>query len=182
MRIAEFDRDRDSVEELTSLLHRAYRALAEMGFNYVAATQAVMTTAKRIEWAKSCWIARNGDSLAGTVCYYDGTRSANEPDWYRRENVAHFAQFAVEPEMQSRGIGSALLDVVERRARADGKAELACDTAAGATHLIEFYRRRGFREVGSHRWPHATYESRILSKALYSALDTNVSVRISTEA
>jgi GNAT superfamily N-acetyltransferase len=169
MQISAYDRERDSIEELTALLHRAYRVLAEMGLNYVASTQEVETTAARIELATACWVVRAGADLVGTACYYGLPYADAGPEWYRRSDVGFFGQFAVEPAMQGSGIGSALLDNVERRARADGKAELACDTAAGAAHLIEFYRRRNFRQVGCHRWPHATYESYVLSKRLRAA-------------
>lgn len=164
--ISEFDRERDSLDELTRLLQRAYAGLAAMGLNYVAATQSAQTTARRIGWSAACWVARTNDDLAGTLCYYDVAHFPSEPEWYRHKDVAHFAQFAVEPELQRCGIGSALLAVLERRARADGKAHLACDTAVDAASLIAFYEKRGFREIGRQRWPHATYESCILSKAL----------------
>ena len=47
-----------------------------------------------------------------------------------------------------------------------GARELACDTAMGAGHLIEFYARRQFREVATADWEGTNYESVILSKAL----------------
>ena len=79
---------------------------------------------------------------------------------------AHFAQFAVEPRLQGTGIGAELPRLAERRATADGKAELACDTATTATDLIAYYGRRGYRPVAEHRWPHAVYSSVVLSKDL----------------
>lgn len=167
--ITNVDTERYSLEELTSLLNRAYTKLANMGLNYVAATQDVETTRKRIGGATACWIARRGDAVVGTVCYYSKWRFSSEPHWYAREDVCHFAQFAVEPELQRAGVGSALLQVVQQRALLDGKTELACDTAMGATHLIEYYRKRGYREVGRHQWPHAKYESVVLSKTLARA-------------
>lgn len=39
----------DSVAELTSLLHRAYARLAQMGLNYTAVDQSPDVTARRIE-------------------------------------------------------------------------------------------------------------------------------------
>jgi hypothetical protein len=64
-----------------------------------------------------------------------------------------------------------LIDVVEQRAMADGKSELACDTAELATELISFYQKRGFRIVERHRWPHARYVSVILVKSFAESLD-----------
>jgi len=72
----------------------------------------------------------------------------------------------VEPQVQSRGIGSRLLDHVERRAKALGAAELSCDTAEPAKHLIEFYNRRGYRFIQYAQWKSTNYRSVILSKCL----------------
>jgi GNAT superfamily N-acetyltransferase len=140
--------------------------LADLGLNYVAATQDAAITRKRIGSASACWIALQDHKLVGTICYYASHRYESEPDWYRRDDVCHFGQFAVEPLLQGSGIGSALLRLVERRAVADKKLELACDTAEPAAHLLDYYQRRGFRVVGHHRWPHARYTSVILSKRL----------------
>ncbi|HVA28922.1 MAG TPA: GNAT family N-acetyltransferase [Candidatus Baltobacteraceae bacterium] len=164
--IMEFENDRDSLDDLTLLLNKAYGKLADMGLDYVAATQGVETTAKRIKSATACWVARDSRHLLATICYYARIRFATEPEWYHRNEVCHFGQFAVEPALQGTGIGSALLEIVETRARTEGKEELACDTAIAATHLVAFYEKRGFREVGHHRWPHANYDSCILSKSL----------------
>ncbi|HEY3675146.1 MAG TPA: GNAT family N-acetyltransferase [Candidatus Tumulicola sp.] len=134
--------------------------------NYVAATQDAMVTRKRVAAASACWVAYRDQVLSGTVCYYAHNRGENGPLLYERGDVAHFGQFAVIPSVQGFGIGSALLDVVEQRALADGKLHLACDTAEPAAHLLDFYRKRGFEVVGRHRWLHARYVSVILSKAL----------------
>jgi GNAT superfamily N-acetyltransferase len=164
--VLEFDPERDSLDHITSLLNRAYGRLAAMGLNYVAATQDSKKTADRIRWAKTCWLAYQSKNLVATICYYTRTVFAVEPPWHQREDVSHFGQFAVEPALQGAGIGSALLAAVEQQARRDGKKELSCDTATEATHLVAFYEKRGFRIVGRHWWPHADYESFILSKAL----------------
>ena len=167
--IVEFDESRDSLDELTLLLNNAYGRLANMGLDYVAATQDAKTTANRIRWATTCWVVRDSRNLLATICFYARIRFATEPEWYHRKEVCHFGQFAVEPALQGSGIGSALLEIAETRARTEGKKELSCDTAFGATHLTAFYEKRGFRRVGQHRWPHANYDSCVLSKSLLSA-------------
>lgn len=164
-----YDETRDSYDALTELLHAAYRPLAEMGLNYVATTQDASVTRARIGAATASWVAVGDDgAIVGTVCYYAGSRHDREPAWYSRAEVGHFGQFAVSPAQQRSGIGAALLRAVEERALADGKMELACDTAEPASHLHAYYARHGFRVVGRHRWPHAVYDSIILSKSLDS--------------
>ncbi|HEY6485819.1 MAG TPA: GNAT family N-acetyltransferase [Candidatus Cybelea sp.] len=163
--ILPFDEARDSYEGVTRLLHAAYRGLAESGLNYVAATQDDKTTRGRIGAATACWVARRAGGIVGTICYYGECPSAHHPDWYRRAEVGFFGQFGVEPSLQGSGIGSRLLAAAEDRAIA-AKSELACDTAEPAQHLVAYYCRRGFRVVARHRWPHAVYDSLILSKRI----------------
>ena len=165
-RIQPFDEQRDSLEEMTAMLHAAYRELLDRGLNYTAATQGVETTESRIRRAAICWVAREANELIGTIAYYDGNRDQTNPSWYGREDVGHFGQFAVDPARQRRGLGSELIALAESRAAADGKRELACDTAAPADRLIEFYESRGYRIVGRHHWPGKTYQSVVLSKHL----------------
>jgi GNAT superfamily N-acetyltransferase len=168
--ILPFDEVRDSYEDVTRLLHAAYRGLAEMGLNYVAATQDAQTTRERAEAATVCLVARQAGRLAATICYYAESPSADDPAWYRRRDVSFFGQFGVEPSLQGTGIGSRLIAAAEVRAVADAKTEFACDTAEPARHLIAYYSRHGFRPVGRHRWPHAVYESLILSKRIGVAI------------
>ncbi len=104
--------------------------------------------------------------IIGTVCYYSRVTHPGHPDWYSSDRVGVFAQFAVDPIVQKRGIGYALLRTVEGEAMREGKFELACDTAETASALRDYYGRYGFREVAIHRWPQATYNSVILSKTL----------------
>jgi len=163
-----YDANRDSLEEITLLLHRAYAVLAEMGFNYVAATQSSLVTQERLN-AGIAYTARINEQIVGTITYYSTTpKTPEEPDYYKRIEVAHFGQFAVLPEMQNLGIGNNLVELVESVALSEGKHEIACDTAEGATDLIEYYKRRGYRPIGYQQWGHACYRSILLSKSLAS--------------
>jgi GNAT superfamily N-acetyltransferase len=161
-----YDPLRDSLDEITDLLHRAYARLVEMGFNYVAATQSSVVTMERLT-AGIPYIARLNDCIIGTITYYPtAPDDITEPDYYKRSDVAHFGQFAVSPEMQKQGIGHELVELIEAKALQDGKCEIACDTAEGAIHLIDFYKRRGYRPIGYQQWGHAHYRSIILSKTI----------------
>src|SRR5689334_5653757 len=100
----------DSLEELTEPLHRAYAPLAAMGFRYYATHQTVEQTGKRIATG-SCLVAKLDGKLVGTVTWYCGeTKYCGEtnskyPELYRRSDVAHLEQFAVEPSLQRQGLG-----------------------------------------------------------------------------
>lgn len=163
-----YDRATDSLEQITHLLHRAYATLAARGFNYVAATQTAVVTESRLSAGKGYIVRQKGnDQIIGTITYYTTARDApDEPDYYKKVAVGHFGQFAVVPEMQKLGLGSRLVEFAESLARADGKDELACDTAEGATDLIEYYTSRGYKLIEHHQWDKACYRSVILSKSL----------------
>ena len=76
-------------------------------------------------------------------------------------------QFAVDPQIQGRGIGLRLLRDVERRAIASGAHEVALDTAEPARHLVDWYTGLGYRFVEHAQWSHTNYRSVILSKRLF---------------
>lgn len=154
----------DDLVALTELLHRAYGALARRGMRYWASHQSVADTRKRAGEGE-CWVAvaAAGGSIIGTITMKDAANARGTP-WYERPDVTCFGQFAVEPAWQGRGVGSALVDQVERRARETGVVELALDTADSADDLIAFYARRGYRFVEHVKWADVNYRSVIMSK------------------
>ena len=156
----------DSLIELTDLLHRGYQTLADQGFRYFATYQSPEQTADRIRNG-TCLIGLCQGRMVATVCYYGPQQTRGNP-WYDRSDVACFGQFAVEPELQRGGVGSRLVELVEQMAQNDGAAELALDTAEGATHLIRFYEKRGYRFIEHAQWTVTNYRSVIMSKRLRS--------------
>lgn len=156
----------DSIEMITALLHSSYQELADMGFRYLATYQSSDVTLDRISGGE-CYIAELEDRVVGTITFEDADQTNGCP-WYDRVDVASFHQFAVAREYQRRGLGSLLLDVVEKRALETGAREIACDTAEGAQHLISLYEKRGYCFVEYAQWDVTNYRSVILSKSLYS--------------
>lgn len=154
----------DSVEDLTELLHRAYAVLAGMGLKYMATHQSVEVTRARVAEGE-CFVATSNRAIVGTIAFRPAARTKGCP-WYDRPEVASFGQFAVEPTLQSNGLGRRLVAQVEERARASGAKEIALDTAEPATHLVEWYGRLGYRFIETTKWSHTNYRSVVLSKAL----------------
>jgi hypothetical protein len=64
-----YDAVRDSLDEITAMLHTSYAVLAAMGFNYVAATQSTLVTQERLA-AGIPFVARSDDGIIGTITYY----------------------------------------------------------------------------------------------------------------
>jgi GNAT superfamily N-acetyltransferase len=155
----------DSLDELTELLHRAYAPLAAKGFRYTATYQDVDTTRRRAGKGE-CYLLTEGSRIIGTITLVPPTTSYGDCEWYERSDVAVLTQFAVSPEYQRRGLGSELMRFGETRAAELGALEVAVDTAEGAQHLIEFYQKRGYREVGHAQWKQTNYRSVLLSKRL----------------
>jgi GNAT superfamily N-acetyltransferase len=151
----------DSITDLTDLLHRAYRPLAEAGMRFLATHQDEEVTRRRIAKGE-CYVAVREGRVVGTIVFRDPAATTGCP-YYERPGVSCLNQFAVEPELQKHGIGSALMDAVEARAREVGATEIALDTAETATHLIRYYSGRGYRIVDTTRWEVTNYRSVVMS-------------------
>jgi GNAT superfamily N-acetyltransferase len=159
-----FDIRADSLEELTELLNRSYRSLADLGFRYLASWQDAQRTRERIKNAQ-CFVGIINEKIAATISYYE-PQHTQYPPWDAAGPVAHFGQFAVDPMLQGKGIGDELLQFIERYAMSNGAAELALDTAEKAEHLVNYYTRRGYRFITHVQCEEVNYRSVILSKNL----------------
>lgn len=170
---------RDSMHEITALLHRAYAKQVAMGLRPLAGRQDVDTTHRRCS-SGECYVAtlkvlatpppkppakRPRDQIVGIILFHE-IEPDEGPTWFQRPEIDSFSQFAVDPAVQGKGIGRLLLDTVERRAKECGAAEIACSMADPDTDLKAFYFKRGYREVEQWQWPYTNYRSAILSKAL----------------
>jgi GNAT superfamily N-acetyltransferase len=159
-----FDEETDSVEELTDLLHRAYKKLADMGLNFIATFQSVEYTRNYFKKGE-CYILEANNKLAGTVFYYT-TIWDKAPDIYKSSDSVLIGKFAVEPELQNTGLGSKLMDFVESHAIKNNKKRVVLDTSEKALHLIDYYQKRGYEYIHHWQWPDVNYKSVILSKEL----------------
>lgn len=155
----------DDVVALTDLIHRAYRQLADQGLNYIGTTQSVEKTLNRLAEGES-WCADYEGHIVGTITLFaPGEQTGCE--YYRTERPCAFGQFAVDPEIQGKGVGKALLEIAENRGREWGAKTLACDTSELAHDLIAMYRRWGFEIVGEADWrPSVNYKSVVLGRPI----------------
>ncbi|MFC1588087.1 GNAT family N-acetyltransferase [Planctomycetota bacterium] len=162
--IVVFDEGVHDITEMTKCIRAAYKLLSDMGLRYWATHQDEKDTLKRATKGL-CFLALNNGKILGTIAYHP-PHIASGCSWYDRNEIAAFHQFAVWPDLQEVGIGSALLQFVEDRARDDGAEELALDTAEPATHLISMYEKRGYRFIEYADWESTNYRSVIMSKKL----------------
>lgn len=159
----------DSIPEITRLLHKAYAAQIAMGLSPLAGRQDDSVTTDRIANSE-CYLSLlrekgKKDRIVGVILFKE-IEKVTFPELFLRPDVAHFAQFGVDPDMQGRGIGLMLLDVVEKRAKELGYAQLALSMAEPDTGLRTFYERRGYSFVSFWQWPYTNYRSCLLSKHL----------------
>lgn len=159
----------DCVEDLTRLIHRAYRRNADMGFHFVATHQTSSVTRERLD-AGFAYVAVLDDKTIGTitleypVCVPHG-------DYVTDRRLALFGQFAVDPLHQGFGICRKLIETVETRARHLGAEEICLDTAQGAKHLIGYYERLGYMIRAEADWrPEVNYKSWVMVKPLARSL------------
>ncbi len=160
----------DSISEITKLLHRAYAGQVAAGLRPLAGRQDDETTGRRCHSAE-CLIATLTDTatikerIVGIILFHE-VEPDQGPPWFQNKFVDSFSQFAVDPDVQGKGLGLRLLDVAERRAAECGATELACSMAEPDIDLMRFYLRRGYRFVEHWQWPYTNYRSAILSKTL----------------
>jgi GNAT superfamily N-acetyltransferase len=161
-----FDPVRDSLDELTGILHRSFARLGAMGLNCTCVDQSCRTTLERVARGE-CYVALCDDHMVGTMTLYGPDMDAS-CELYRREDVASVHQLGVDPAYQGRGIGKSLLALAEGWAAIRGYAIVALDTPFPASHLISFYEGRGFQRADSIRFDGKHYVSAILSKEVVS--------------
>jgi GNAT superfamily N-acetyltransferase len=138
--------------------------LAKKGLRYFASHQPPKKNLERLAGGTS-FLAFWEGQLAGTISYYPST-SDNPCEYYRRPGLFHFAQYAVKPSLQGKGIARKLLERVESCAKERGAREVALDTAEEALELIAMYQRHGYIRVSTTQWSVTNYRSVIMAKPL----------------
>jgi len=154
----------DSFAALTDLVHRAYAPLGAAGQNFTAVDQSEETTRDRCGRGTT-FVAEEDGRIVGTltVAGPEATRGyapfATPTSW-------HLEQFAVDPALQGKGVGRALVSHAEQFARERAARTMLGDTSERATHLIALYERADYRVVGHLQWPGKTYRSVVMEKHL----------------
>jgi ribosomal protein S18 acetylase RimI-like enzyme len=78
----------------------------------------------------------------------------------------YVSRFAVRPDLQKSGLGSALLKLSENIARRGSYECMQLDTAQAAQHLVKYYQSQGFKIVRPIYYEGKTYISWVLEKPL----------------
>lgn len=157
----------DDLEEITNMIRTAYKVLADKGFRYWGTFQSVEDTASRFSKGHG-YIAEEEGKILGTITLNEKHTGWEETPWYDREEVCYFSQFAVWPEYQGTGLGSEMMNFVEKKARELGFKEISLDTCEDASSLISYYEKRGYRFVEHVQWDPeiVNYRSVVMSKSI----------------
>ncbi|MFF4416671.1 GNAT family N-acetyltransferase [Streptosporangium sp. NPDC001559] len=154
--------DDDSVEELTTLLHRAYADHAAAGLVFFASYQTPEDTRRRLGKGE-CWIALEQGTIVGSVTV---TGTYDTPPGYPAPAAGSFWQLAVDPSRRGTGLGNRLLALAETRIVDLGSSRVVIDTSSQAADLLAWYGRHGYASIGTWKWDVTNYVSVVLAKNL----------------
>jgi ribosomal protein S18 acetylase RimI-like enzyme len=137
--------DHAAIGEITVAAYAEYTQAAEVGY-----VEHLRDAASRDREAE-LWVATEdeSDDLLGSV-----TLCPVASPWREigRDDEAEFRMLAVAPGAQRRGVGSALMNLVVRRAREDGAAAIVLSSLAEMTAAHRIYQRQGFERVPDRDW------------------------------
>jgi ribosomal protein S18 acetylase RimI-like enzyme len=90
------------------------------------------------------FVAVGGDFIVGELDGHIVAMGGFRPD---EDGRAEVLRVRVHPALRRRGIGTALMNELERRAIALGFTELRLDTASNQPEAVAFYHALGFRQI-----------------------------------
>lgn len=151
----------NDVPQIRDLVNAAYKELSDMGLNYTATYQDENTTRERMQKGRT-FVLVQGKTIVGTILFY-------EENHFTEKRSAYLGQFAIAPELKRNGLGSIIMDFCEQLANDEKYEAIQLDTAKPAEHLVEWYKRRGYKIVGEKHWEGKTYDSYIFEKTLRAA-------------
>jgi len=156
----------DDFAEVYGVIRRAYgEVLEKYGVGYTATRQNMDEVKARTDKG-DCFVALYDGEIAGVIVLYRREESSRWRNWYAEPGVGACGLFAVDPPLQGKGVGKALLQAAETRARELGMKEMALDTAEPVPYAVPYYQSRGFRFVEIVQWEGNAYRNVMLSKTL----------------
>jgi ribosomal protein S18 acetylase RimI-like enzyme len=137
--------DHEAIGAVTVAAYEEFTKAAEVGY-----VEHLRDSASRDREAE-LWVATeddNDDVLGSVTVCPVGSR------WREigADDEAEFRMLAVDPRAQGRGVGSALMDLVVRRAHEDGANAIVLSSLAEMTAAHRIYRRQGFERVPERDW------------------------------
>ena len=137
--------DHEAIGEITVAAYTEYSDATEGG--YIDHLRDAATRDREAE----LWVAEDEETgeVLGTV-----TLCPVGSPWREigTDDEAEFRMLGVDPNAQGRGVGTALMDLVVRRAVEDGKAAIVLSSLDSMTAAHRIYERQGFERVPDRDW------------------------------
>ena len=95
------------------------------------------------------WVAVDDGGLVGTVAYCPPGSRWRE---LARDHEGEFRMLAVDPRARGKGVGQALADLCERRARQDGATAMVLSSLPAMTGAHRIYGRLGYTRDPDRDW------------------------------
>jgi ribosomal protein S18 acetylase RimI-like enzyme len=144
--------DLDSLEPLWVAVHRAHVASMPELAPYVSdaetwAERRVLYEAVFAKPGTVLLLAFDGDALIGYALSHVLPLAETwiADTWRTGPRIAEVESLSVLPEYRGRGIGTALMDALDREIEALGVDDVIVGALAGNEDALRLYRRRGFR-------------------------------------
>ncbi|WP_026524237.1 GNAT family N-acetyltransferase [Butyrivibrio sp. MB2005] len=154
-------------EEITKLLHESYKEHLEAGRNYLAATQTVEDTKRRLD-GRIVGLCYNEDNkLVGTIAGKIINKHDGEPrKWYEDDHYLYVEQMAVHPDYRKTNV-LAMMSITAMKDKSLREVDSwMSDTSSLATDLVESYVKMGFQIVDMVSWETTNYYSYVFRRPL----------------
>lgn len=155
----------DSAEEVNRLFHTPHALLADTMLRrfWIDALTGGETPPETPRG--ELIVAESETGLIGALVFFDPENTSGCP-FYDRPNVASLGAFAIQPSFQGHGLGSAMLEYVEGRARETGADELAVEIAPDMPTALNKFLKDGYRYAENANWADCGKKCVILHKPL----------------
>jgi GNAT superfamily N-acetyltransferase len=155
--------EQDPKEQIDDLFHTAHALISDHALHRYSLDG--LFGQEKDQPHGELYLAVSEPRLIGGLIFFDPANTKGCP-YFDRPDVASIGPFAVVPEFQGHGLGDAMLEMIEARARESGAKELALEIAPEATHALQHFLKQGFRFAETARRQGSSEKSIILSKSL----------------
>ena len=154
-------------EEITELLHAAYKEHLDAGRNYKAATQTIEDTKQRLE-GRFCVVAYDeNNKLVGSVAFKIIERKPEEiHKWYEDGSAVYIEQMAVHPDYRDTNVMALMAIKGMKNEMAKKVGSWCSDTSVKAEHLVKAYVKMGFQIVDVVSWETTNYYSYVFRRPI----------------
>lgn len=131
-----------SWEEITELLHLAFKERADQEIDYLAVNQDVITTKKRAKGG-ICLIALHKNKLVGTALLH--IRKGRK--WYEGKNYGYFSQLGIHPDYKRRGIATMFFEERMNICHEHGVDAVTFHVSSKAKSILSLHEKLGAQKV-----------------------------------